>query len=66
MITFLEIDPSQEIEIRGIDGQVGAQYHWKDNKGKDLGLREIKTIIPLKYIKTECNIQKPFEANPTF
>ena len=34
---FLEADPEQQIEVRGTDGQVGAQYHWTGNGGKDLG-----------------------------
>lgn len=63
---FYEADPTQKIEIKGTDGEVGAQYHWEGNKGKDLGYQEIKEIVPLKYIKMECNIQKPFKARPTF
>ena len=63
---FLEADPAQKTEVKGTDGQVGAQYHWEGNKGKDLGYQEIKEIRPLQYIKLECQIQKPFEAKPTF
>ncbi len=63
---FLEADPTQKIEIKGTDGQVGAQYHWDGNEGKDLGYQEIKEIKNLEYIKMECDIQKPFNAQPTF
>lgn len=63
---FLEADPSQKIEMKGTDGQVGAQYHWLGNKGKDVGYQEIKEIAKLKYIKMGCDIQKPFTAKPTF
>lgn len=63
---FLEADPSQEIEVKGTDGTVGAQYHWIGNKGKDVGFQEIKEIIPLEYVKMGCDIQKPFTAKPTF
>lgn len=63
---FLEADPTQKIEIKGTDGKVGAQYHWKGDNGKDLGCQEIKRIDPLRYIKLECDIQKPFKANPVF
>lgn len=63
---FYEVDPSQKIKIKGNDGQIGAQFHWEGNQGKDLGYQEIKEIKPLKYIKMECDIQKPFKANPTF
>ncbi|WP_226544609.1 SRPBCC family protein [Neotamlana laminarinivorans] len=63
---FYEADPSQKTEVKGNDGQVGAQFHWNGNKGKDLGYQEIKEIKPLEYIKMECDIQKPFKANPTF
>ncbi len=63
---FYEADPSQKVEIKGTDGQIGAQFHWEGNNGKDLGYQEIKEIDPLKYIKMECAIQKPFVAAPTF
>lgn len=63
---FLEIDPGQQYKVTGKDGTVGAQYHWEGNGGKDLGLQEIKVIRPLEYVKMECDIQKPFQANPTF
>ncbi|MFY0602034.1 MAG: hypothetical protein JXR03_20335 [Cyclobacteriaceae bacterium] len=63
---FYEADPTQKTRIKGSDGQVGAQFHWEGNKGKDLGYQEIKEIEPLKRIKMECDIQKPFKANPTF
>jgi hypothetical protein len=63
---FLEADPTQETTVKGADGSLGAQYHWKGNKGKDLGFQEIKEIVPLKFIKMECDIQKPFTARPIF
>lgn len=63
---FFEVDPTQKTNIKGTDGQVGAQFHWEGNKGKDLGYQEIKEIRPLDYIKMECEIQKPFQAQPTF
>lgn len=63
---FLEADPSQKIAVKGADGQIGAQYHWEGNKGKDLGYQEIKAIKPLEYVKMGCVIQKPFQAQPTF
>lgn len=63
---FLEADPDQKYEVKGTDGQVGAQYHWEGNKGKDLGYQEIKAIIPSKSVLMQCDIQKPFTAQPTF
>ena len=63
---FLEADPTQEIEIKGTDGQVGAQYHWLGNGGKDAGFQEIKEIKPQQYVKMGCDIEKPFTAQPTF
>lgn len=63
---FLEADPSQKTEVKGTDGQVGAQYHWVGNKGKDVGYQEIKEIKQLEYIKMGCDIQKPFTATPVF
>jgi len=63
---FYEADPSQIVSVKGKDGQVGVQFHWNGNKGKDIGYQEIKEILPLKYIKMECDIQKPFKAKPVF
>ncbi len=63
---FLEADPSQQYEVKGTDGQVGAQFHWEGNGGKDLGYQEIVKIDNLNFIGTRCDIQKPFKATPTF
>lgn len=63
---FYEVDPTQKTKVKGTDGEIGAQFHWEGNKGKDLGYQEIKEIKSLEYIKMECNIQTPFKATPTF
>jgi len=63
---FLAQDPSQKFEVKGIDGEIGAQYHWNGNKGKDLGYQEIVKIDSLKFVGIKCNIEKPFIAQPTF
>lgn len=63
---FYEADPNQIVEVKGVDGQVGAQFHWNGNDGKDLGYQEIKEIRPTSYIRMECDIQKPFTAHPVF
>lgn len=63
---FLVQDPSQKYEVKGKDGEPGAQYHWNGNNGKDIGYQEIVTIDSLNFIGMKCDIQKPFEAKPTF
>lgn len=63
---FLAADPTQKYEVKGIDGTVGAQYHWDGNKGKDLGFQEIVKMEDQKFIGMKCDIQKPFVAKPTF
>lgn len=63
---FLAQDPSQKYFVKGEDGKVGAQYHWDGNKGKDLGFQELAKIEELRFIVMRCEIQKPFEAKPTF
>jgi hypothetical protein len=63
---FLAQDPSQKYEVKGMDGTVGAQYHWNGNGGKDLGYQEIVKIEENKFVGMKCNIQKPFEAKPSF
>ncbi len=63
---FLAEDPSQKYEVKGTDGQVGAQYHWDGNQGKDLGYQEIVKVDSLHFVGMRCDIQKPFKATPTF
>jgi hypothetical protein len=63
---FLEQDPTQKYEVKGEDGNSGAQYHWEGNKGKDLGFQEIVKIDTFSYVGMKCYIQKPFVAKPTF
>ena len=63
---FLEADPSQKYEVKGTDGQVGVQFHWEGNGGKDLGYQEIVKIDELSFVGVRCDIQKPFVATPTF
>ncbi|WP_240927722.1 SRPBCC family protein [Cellulophaga sp. Z1A5H] len=63
---FLAQDPTQKYKVTGIDGTIGAKYHWEGNKGKDIGLQEIVSITENKSIKMVCDIQKPFVAKPTF
>jgi L-ribulose-5-phosphate 3-epimerase UlaE len=52
--------------VKGTDGQVGAQYHWDGNKGKDLGYQEIVKVDTFSFVGMKCDIQKPFVAKPTF
>ena len=63
---FLAEDPTQKYEVKGTDGQVGAQYHWDGNGGKDLGYQEIVKVDSLNFVGMQCDIQKPFVAKPTF
>lgn len=63
---FLAQDPKQKYEVKGIDGTVGAQYHWDGNNGKDLGYQEIVKVDTFNYVGMKCDIQKPFTAKPTF
>lgn len=63
---FLVQDPTQKYEVKGKDGEVGAQYHWDGNKGKDLGYQEIVKVDTFSFVGMKCDIQKPFQAKPTF
>lgn len=63
---FLAADPGQKYEVKGSDGEVGAQYHWDGNGGKDLGYQEIVKVDVPRFIGMRCDIQKPFKATPTF
>lgn len=63
---FLAQDPTQEFDVRGVDGKPGASFHWVGRGGKDVGFQEIVTVENGKYIELQCDIQKPFVAYPTF
>lgn len=63
---FLAADPTQKYEVKGIDGTVGASYHWVGNGGEDVGHQTIMQIDTLSFIGMKCDIQKPFAAQPTF
>lgn len=63
---FLAVDPTQKYEVHGIDGRVGASYHWVGNKGEDVGYQTIMKIDTFSFVGMKCNIQKPFAAQPTF
>ena len=63
---FLEADPEQKYEVKGKDGEVGVQFHWNGNKGKDIGYQEIIKIDEPKFVGVRCKIEKPFKAKPTF
>lgn len=63
---FLAVDPTQKYEVKGIDGTVGASYHWVGNGGEDVGNQTIMQIDTLNFIGMKCDIQKPFAAQPTF
>lgn len=63
---FKAQDPTQTHSVKGTDGQVGVQFHWEGNKGKDLGYQEVVKLVPNSYVGIKCSIQKPFVANPDF
>ena len=63
---FLEQDPEQKHEVKGKDGEVGVQFHWDGNGGKDLGYQEIVKIDEPTFVGVRCTIEKPFKAQPTF
>lgn len=63
---FLEQDPAQKYEVRGKDGTVGATFHWDGRGGKDLGHQTIVSVDPGRSVKMTCDIQKPFQAYPSF
>jgi hypothetical protein len=63
---FLKQDPSQKYEVKGKDGETGAQYHWNGNGGKDIGYQEIVEIDSMLLVRMKCHIEKPFVAHPDF
>jgi uncharacterized protein YneF (UPF0154 family) len=63
---FLAQDPSQKVRIEGVDGTIGAQYHWVGNGGEDVGYQEIVKIDTTGFVGMKCLIEKPFTAQPTF
>ncbi|MGL5888500.1 MAG: SRPBCC family protein [Bacteroidia bacterium] len=63
---FLKQDPAQKYEVKGKDGEPGAQYHWNGNGGKDIGYQEIVNVDTFSLVRMKCHIEKPFTAHPDF
>ncbi len=63
---FLKQDPAQKYEVKGKDGEPGAQYHWIGNGGKDVGYQEIVKVDTFSLVSMKCHIEKPFTAHPDF
>ncbi len=63
---FVVEDPAQKHEVKGRDGELGAQFHWVGNGGKDVGYQEIVRLDAARAIGMRCDIRKPFVAQPTF
>lgn len=59
-------DPEQKYSISGVDGQVGATFHWEGVKEKSKGLQKIVKLIGNEQVNIECTITEPFQANPKF
>jgi hypothetical protein len=66
MVSLFSSGQYPEYDVRGIDGTVGAKYHWEGNNGKDLGYQEIVKVDPFGFVGMRCYIQKPFVAQPVF
>lgn len=62
---WLDTDPEQKNEVKGTDGQVGAQFHWVGVKEEGKGYQEL-TQFSENEIKIKCHIQEPFQSEPDF
>ncbi|MCI4669564.1 MAG: hypothetical protein MRZ79_15625 [Bacteroidia bacterium] len=63
---FLLTDPEQENYVTGVDGQVGATFHWKGVKEKSEGIQRLAAIEGEEFVKMECEIYSPFKGKPVF
>jgi uncharacterized protein YndB with AHSA1/START domain len=61
-----DTDPEQKTRVEGVDGQVGASFHWQGVKEKSKGYQEIVSLVPNKSIGIACHITEPFASQPTF
>ncbi len=57
-----EMDPDMEVEISGVDGEVGAEYYWKGNRDVGEGRMRITQIDPNK-IHIALSFIEPFESS---
>lgn len=63
---FLKADPQQKHWLSGVDGQVGATYHWVGVGEKSEGKQVVVGLEGNSVIRIRCEITVPFEAQPTF
>lgn len=63
---FLVADPEQKHHVTGVDGTVGATFHWEGVAEKSLGSQRIAELQGTDYVRMECEILKPFKGHSTF
>lgn len=59
-------DPKQTYKITGVDGEVGATYHWEGGLEKSKGYQTVAYMVGTDTIRLECTITEPFKSNPVF
>jgi hypothetical protein len=63
---FLKADPQQRHWVTGVDGQVGAAYHWVGVGEKSEGKQVIVGLEGNSVIRMRCDITVPFTGQSTF
>jgi hypothetical protein len=61
-----DTDPEQKTKVEGVDGEVGASFHWQGVAEKSKGHQEIVSLVPNKSIGIACHITEPFASEPIF
>ena len=63
---FVVTDPEQESWVKGEDGLVGSQFHWRGVAEESEGYQELIKMQRPNSLLMQCVITVPFESNPTF
>lgn len=59
-------DPEQTYKVTGVDGEVGATYHWEGGLEKSKGQQTVAYMVGTDTIRLECTIIEPFKSSPVF
>jgi len=63
---FLLSDPEQKHYITGVDGALQSTFHWEGVSEKSLGTQTLTACTEDRYLRFDCDIQKPFKGQPVF
>ena len=59
-------DPEQKFHLSGVDGEIGATFHWEGVKEKSKGSQTVTALSGHDHVTIQCEITEPFQSKPVF